>query len=44
MRFLLTNDDGIDAQGLAAIKQELEKVGEVMGRDFEEDEDWEDEV
>ncbi|HOM30381.1 MAG TPA: 5'/3'-nucleotidase SurE [Deltaproteobacteria bacterium] len=29
MRFLLTNDDGIYAQGLAAIKQELEKVGEV---------------
>lgn len=30
MRFLLTNDDGIYAQGLAAIKQELEKYGEVI--------------
>jgi len=30
MRFLLTNDDGIYAQGLAAIKHELEKVGEVV--------------
>ena len=30
MRFLLTNDDGIYAQGLAAIKQELESVGEVV--------------
>lgn len=30
MRFLLTNDDGIYAQGLAAIKQELEKHGEVV--------------
>lgn len=30
MRFLLTNDDGIYAQGLAAIKQELEKIGEVV--------------
>ncbi len=30
MRFLLTNDDGIYAQGLAAIKRELEKVGEVV--------------
>ena len=28
----------IDTDGI------LEKVGEVMGRDFEEDEDWEDEV
>lgn len=27
---MLTNDDGIYAQGLAAIKQELEKVGEVV--------------
>lgn len=30
MRFLLTNDDGIYAQGLAAIKHELEKCGEVV--------------
>lgn len=30
MRFLLTNDDGIYAQGLYAIKQELEKYGEVV--------------
>ncbi|HQP30114.1 MAG TPA: 5'/3'-nucleotidase SurE [Deltaproteobacteria bacterium] len=30
MRFLLTNDDGIYAQGLAAIKHELEKLGEVV--------------
>lgn len=30
MRFLLTNDDGIYAQGLAAIKQELERIGEVV--------------
>lgn len=30
MRFLLTNDDGIYAQGLAAIKQELEKMGDVV--------------
>jgi 5'-nucleotidase len=30
MRFLLTNDDGIYAQGLAAIKSELEKFGEVV--------------
>ena len=30
MRFLLTNDDGIYAQGLHAIKQELEKYGEVV--------------
>lgn len=30
MRFLLTNDDGIYAQGLAAIKQELEKIGDVV--------------
>jgi len=30
MRFLLTNDDGIYAQGLAAIKQALERVGEVV--------------
>lgn len=30
MRFLLTNDDGIYAQGLAAIKHELEKIGEVV--------------
>lgn len=29
MRFLLTNDDGIYAQGLAAIKNELEKHGDV---------------
>ncbi len=29
MRILLTNDDGIYAQGLAAIKQELEKIGDV---------------
>jgi 5'-nucleotidase len=29
MRFLLTNDDGIYAQGLAAIKQDLEQLGEV---------------
>lgn len=29
MRFLLTNDDGIYAQGLAAMKHELEKLGEV---------------
>jgi len=28
MRFLLTNDDGIYAQGLAAIKHELDKIGE----------------
>jgi 5'-nucleotidase len=30
MRFLLTNDDGIYAQGLAAIKQTLESIGEVV--------------
>ncbi len=30
MRFLLTNDDGIYAQGLAAIKQALEEIGDVM--------------
>jgi 5'-nucleotidase len=30
MRFLLTNDDGIYAQGLASIKQALEEIGEVM--------------
>ncbi len=30
MRFLLTNDDGIYAQGLAAIKQTLESVGDVV--------------
>lgn len=30
MRFLLTNDDGIYAQGLAAIKHELDKVGEAV--------------
>ncbi|HDP25714.1 MAG TPA: 5'/3'-nucleotidase SurE [Deltaproteobacteria bacterium] len=30
MRFLLTNDDGIYAQGLAAMKHELEKIGEVV--------------
>jgi len=30
MRFLLTNDDGMFAQGLAAIKQELERIGEVI--------------
>ncbi|HOS97395.1 MAG TPA: 5'/3'-nucleotidase SurE [Deltaproteobacteria bacterium] len=30
MRFLLTNDDGIYAQGLASIKHELEKIGEVV--------------
>ncbi|OPZ59446.1 MAG: 5'/3'-nucleotidase SurE [Deltaproteobacteria bacterium ADurb.Bin510] len=29
MRFLLTNDDGIYAPGLAAIKAELEKIGQV---------------
>lgn len=29
MRFLLTNDDGIYAPGLAAIKNELEKIGQV---------------
>lgn len=29
MRFLLTNDDGIYAQGLLAIKEELGKLGEV---------------
>jgi 5'-nucleotidase len=28
MHFLLTNDDGIYAQGLAAIKHELDKIGE----------------
>jgi 5'-nucleotidase len=30
MRILLTNDDGIYAQGLAAIKQELDKLGKVI--------------
>ncbi len=30
MRFLLTNDDGIYAQGLAAIKHELEKIGDCV--------------
>ncbi|MCD6569113.1 MAG: 5'/3'-nucleotidase SurE [Deltaproteobacteria bacterium] len=30
MRFLVTNDDGIYAQGLAAIKQELERLGDVL--------------
>jgi len=30
MRFLLTNDDGIYAQGLASIKQALEEIGEVL--------------
>lgn len=30
MRILLTNDDGIYAQGLAAIKHELDKLGEVI--------------
>jgi len=30
MRFLLTNDDGIYAQGLAAIKQALELFGDVV--------------
>lgn len=30
MRFLLTNDDGIYAQGLAAIKQALEEIGDVL--------------
>lgn len=30
MRFLLTNDDGIYAQGLASIKQALEEIGDVM--------------
>lgn len=30
MRFLLTNDDGIYAQGLAAIKHELQKIGDVV--------------
>ena len=34
----LMNYYKIDTDGI------LEKVGEVMGRDFEEDEDWEDEV
>ncbi len=29
MKFLLTNDDGIYAQGLAAIKLELERIGDV---------------
>ena len=30
MRFLLTNDDGIYAQGLSSIKQALEEIGEVV--------------
>jgi 5'-nucleotidase len=30
MRIILTNDDGIDAPGILALKQELEKVGEVL--------------
>jgi 5'-nucleotidase len=30
MRFLLTNDDGIYAQGLFSIKQALEEIGEVV--------------
>ena len=30
MRFLLTNDDGIYAQGLLSIKQSLEEIGEVV--------------
>lgn len=30
MRFLLTNDDGIEAPGLAALAEELEKLGEVL--------------
>ena len=30
MRFLLTNDDGIYAQGLSFIKQALEEIGEVV--------------
>ncbi len=30
MRFLLTNDDGIDAPGLAALAEELAKLGEVL--------------
>jgi 5'-nucleotidase len=30
MRFLLTNDDGIYSQGLAAIKHELDKIGEAV--------------
>ena len=30
MRFLVTNDDGIYAQGLAAIKHELDKIGEAV--------------
>lgn len=30
MRFLLTNDDGIDAPGIAALAEELKKMGEVL--------------
>ncbi|TCJ15722.1 5'/3'-nucleotidase SurE [Rubrobacter taiwanensis] len=30
MRVLLTNDDGIDAPGIQALKRELERVGEVL--------------
>jgi 5'-nucleotidase len=30
MRFLLTNDDGIEAPGLIALAEELEKLGEVL--------------
>ncbi|MGQ9478236.1 MAG: 5'/3'-nucleotidase SurE [Candidatus Bipolaricaulia bacterium] len=30
MRFLLTNDDGIDAPGLSALAEELAKLGEVL--------------
>ncbi|MEP6755916.1 MAG: 5'/3'-nucleotidase SurE [Chthonomonadales bacterium] len=30
MRILLTNDDGIEAPGIMALKQELDKVGEVF--------------
>lgn len=30
MRIVLTNDDGIDAPGILALKQALEKVGEVL--------------
>jgi len=30
MRFLLTNDDGIDAPGLSALAERLERLGEVL--------------
>jgi 5'-nucleotidase len=30
VRILLTNDDGVDAPGLAAIRRELEKMGDVV--------------